>query len=763
MVGSVRDWVGSILKRREALGRGARLTLATAIFGLIVVRGSMGCGDHSSKAGASDAGSSSPTGPSSPFDSGMAAVGPLDGAPATTLPPLPPLTNVVATQDDDSASITFDPVNGALDYRVYPLPSDSDITVDSDGGVVIHNAIYRCAGDRETPPPNVEDAGGVAFITTEVEQEVGGYPRTMANATLGYVYTQPGPGLVPVYVLGESDPSADDGCYYARWAASRTKNYTTSATERAELLSTFARDDGIAFYVPSKSDATTTQIFVDNEGAGTQSVSRYYFPDGPEAAAHSNKTAEFAVLTSQASGTTPLMRVFYQNHCGWSHDELAVGQEDFNRVYQQGDTLPWWSLMWSGITGPTTLVVEALDTGCPFQGHLSPQSIPSTTVFYGTNPIIHQPYVTIDEVQAASPTTEVFINGQHGPAWMWSGVGGDGGIIETAATAAQLLANTGAGVPLPKAIARSFVNVAPITHPTMDFFKSFPVGAPAETFTTIPCGAPTGTNCFATFRQQSATFDQMFLYVDSQPNGDGLLAYGPVMGEWWVTYADVDSDTNGKYRLTANQKATMNSSTFLHVTMEVDGYSTARRYPQILISDQDAPVQYNLVQGHTLVIQPRGETTAWYAWPVDYQVQICSLRTWDVNEQCPLYDLYHIGEDGGTDPHLAPNDELGEHASVDHRILFDVFASTQRIYVFLDGAPYGCAELPSVGAPGAGPVTVTWGDVLYHSGVDQTLAFHAAHMQIETRRHFDNLGFSSGVPAPTWDESRLPCVPPISL
>ena len=253
------------------------------------------------------------------------------------------------------------------------------------------------------------------------------------------------------------------------------------------------------------------------------------------------------------------------------------------------------------------------------------------------------------------------------------------------------------------------------------------------------------------------------LYIESGPTkGSGLLSYGPVLGEWWVNYADNAADTNGKYRLTAKQKATMNSSTFLHVTMEVDSYSTSRRYPQILISDQDAPVQYALAQGHTLIVQPRAEITTAIDWPIDLQLQVCNLRTWDVNNQCPVYDLYHLKDSGGKVVHLAPNDEVGEHASVDHRVLYDVYSSTQRTYVFLDGRPYACAILPSVGPPN-GPVTVTWGDVLYHSGVDHTFAFHAAHMQTDMRRHFDNLGFSSGVPDPGWDESKLPCVPPISL
>jgi hypothetical protein len=689
----------------------------------------------------------------------------LDGGVTTKLPPLPGLTNVVATEDDDSAEVTFEPVTGALDYRIYPLPADGDITVNADGSVVVKNAIYRCAGNREVPAPNVEDASSPgSWVTTKVDQEiVGGSLRTLAGATLGYVYTQPGTGLVPVYALGEPDPNADNSAYFARWAASRTKKYTTSASERTTMLAAGARDDGIAFYVPGAADATTTQIYIDQDNVGMTFQERYYFADGAEADAHATKTPAFFALKAQATRTEPLMRVFYANNSGWSHDELVAGQERFNRAYKQGDGLPQWSLLWAGLTGPTTLVVEALDTGCPYQGHLSPTSLGSVATKFGTNPLIHEPFVTLDDMRVASATTEVFINGQAGPRWPWDGMLPNDGGLEYDATAEQLNANTGAGLPLPKAIARSFIDVAPVPHPNMDFFAPFSPGSPPEAFTTIPCGVPTG-NCFATWRQQSPTFDQMFIDVEYQSDGtDGLFAYGPFMGELWVTYADVGADTNGKYRLTPTQKATMSASTYLHVTMEVDAYSTDRRYPQILISDQNIPVQYALQNGHTFIVQTRGEATAWSAWPLNYEFQICNLRTWDVNNQCPVYDLYHQAADDGGVTALMPNDEVGEHASVDHRVTFDVYASTTRAYLFLDGSPYGCAEMPATGGVPAGPVTVTWGDVLYHSAVDPDFAFHSKHLQIETRRHFDNLGFSSGVDAPQWDETRFPCAAPISL
>jgi hypothetical protein len=67
-----------------------------------------------------------------------------------------------------------------------------------------------------------------------------------------------------------------------------------------------------------------------------------------------------------------------------------------------------------------------------------------------------------------------------------------------------------------------------------------------------------------------------------------------------------------------------------------------------------------------------------------------------------------------------------------------------------------------------GAVTVSWGDVLAHSEIDFTTGggaigpvdsygFHRRHMPTSTRRHFDNLGFVSGVAGPEWDEGRVPC------
>src|SRR5258708_263466 len=71
---------------------------------------------------------------------------------------------------------------------------------------------------------------------------------------------------------------------------------------------------------------------------------------------------------------------------------------------------------------------------------------------------MHQPFYTLEELQQASPTGEVFINGQH------------------------------AATNRPKAIARSFVQVAPQPHSPSDWdwYQGFPVGSDLGPLTVIP-------------------------------------------------------------------------------------------------------------------------------------------------------------------------------------------------------------------------------------------------------------------------------------
>ena len=688
--------------------------IALALIGLAI-----GCSKSSdSSQHGNEGGTGSGKGGTGSGPTGIPTVpGTPDTSVTTSLPPLPRLPNVTATVKGDSVSITVEPVEGAKDYRVYPLPADSRISSASDGTVTVRDAIYRCAGNRQTSAPSADSHDEIVQTLVE-DQDVVGYRRTLDESTLGYVYLTPGDGRIPVYALGDYAPDSDNRCFDKRWQESRLKHYVTSETEREEKLTAKWRDDGIVFYVPAPGTAGTKPVY-----GSTISFPRahLYYVDGPEAAMRDTSSAAFDVLADApaepASDIVPLKRVHYAFDCGIAHDVLVPGIPRFERARFQGDELPMWDLHWSGITeNDTVLVVEALDEGCPYEGVIAPVSRPA-----GTEDNVEYPaFYTLDELKAASPTGEVFINGHHD------------------------------GANEPKPIARSFLRVSPGPRPELDWFAGFGADEPfPELAFADPCDNPVG--CNSEYRDRSDFADIAFMSVTAQ-----RYMMAPILGELWVVYADWAADVGGKFRMTSNVKATMSADAFLHVTMEVDAFSTARRYPQILVSDGDVPVQWNLPNSNTLIVQLFPDEGS-INWPNTYQLEICDHRAWEVNDQCPTTDLYRVKDDRGEVTGLAPNAEVSEHTGIDRSTSFDVFFSTRRAYLFLDGQPYGCAELPASGVP-SGEVTVTFGDVLYHSGVDPVFSYYEDNFKAYTKRHFDNLGFKSGAEEPAWDENRLPCV-----
>jgi hypothetical protein len=679
--------------------------------------GDVGTGVLASMDGASDAAQTTEAGPG--------VVGQLEGGVATKLPTLPQLTNVTATLREDSVGIDFDPLDGAIDYRVYPLPSDGDITVNANGSVTVHNAIYRCAGLRQTFDLSNNLNGGDPGLTPLQYWS----SQVTANPTLGYVYVTAAAGRAPVYAL------AGKPTYGEAWRESRFRIYTTDANQRQMLLGQNWRDDGIVFYAPSAASAQTHTIYSSQAWDGTPGghYQQYYFGDsdlGTHAKDATPPAPAFQVLTASAADTEPLMAVFYNEP--WNgHTELAAGKERFNRAANQGNT-PLWHVEWAGITGPTTLVVEALASGCPFQGFLSPQHLAATT----SPP--HQALFTLDELKTASTTGEVFINGEY----------------DTTA--------------FPKAIARSFVEVTPQPHNAndWDWYQGFNVGTSFGTATTST--DPKFSNDQASAHWTSPLFDFGAYSVDN-PGGVLEFTYGQFLGQFWTVFDDWKSDVTGRVRFTALQKANVDSDTskFLHVTMSVDIVGTDRRYPQLIVSDQPAPVEdgFANASGNTLLVQTiqgptmRLEAQAFHG--------LINGSPWAVNNQAQEHrfiDTVAYPADSPTAVAWQDHEAIFEHAGMDRMTKFDVFVSSRRLYVFFDGIPAGCTQYPS-GFALQGPVTVTFGDVLYHEGAADELvcgqarpySFLHRHQCTETKRHFDDLGFKSGVSAPAWDETKLPC------
>jgi len=713
---------------------------------------------------ACSSGSHSPAAPGGPgsTDPGVGVViGQLDAGPAGNLGgTLPMLTNVTATQREDSVGIDFNPVDNAVDYRVYPLPDPADVTKNSDGSITIKNGIYRCAGLRQAYdlPNNVGNSLSNPDAGQSYFNQYAWSANVPSSPTLGYVYPEATAGTVPVYAVAVHPYTDEVG-----WRETRPKIYTTEATLRATLLTQGGRDDGIVFYVPASSSSTTTAVYHSENafvvaGQTLMEYNEYYFTSAQVSAHHGDSTPPapaFQILTQQAPGTIPLDYVLYNSQM--VHTELSAGQERFRRAASQGPG-PLWHLEWSGITGPTTLVIEALSSGCPFQGFLSPQSVNASS---------HQPLFTLEQLASASPTSEVYINGQYDVG------SNDGGLP---------LMRLGSNSPIP--IARSYVQVTPQPHDpsAWDWYEGFNVNADAGTFTPTP--DPASCSCDSDASPQapcpygegacgywtSPVFNAGAYEVDNPlPNKVPLLAFGQFLGQFWDVFDDDEQDVTGSLRFTAVSHATVDSSTFVHVTFSVDTVTTDRRYPQLIFTDQPAPIEDGFANKNSnfLLVQPiigpsmRFEAEAFHGE--------FDGKPWAVNNQAPDHAIMDVDgwfTDYPSLPSIPPADPPFEHAGMDRMTKYDIYVSSNLLYAFMDGQPAGCMQYPNNGFSLQGPVTVTFGDVFYHEGAqdelvcsqDRPYAFMHEHQCTETRRHWDDLGIKSGVVAPAWNTALFPCM-----
>lgn len=597
----------------------------------------------------------------------------------------------------------------------------------------------RCSGARPADKLQVDgssDGNGYwQSYTANYNAHQLSYRRLPTDLVLGFVYKTSGPHRVPVYAAGS--PFGGAGCFGATGDDLRPRVYTSSIEEYQSLLVQGWLDDGIVFYAPDESTNATVKIFHGATHNGTGGAGNQYFAEGsPEYSVYGtgqNSTAyaddldlltygdsggyvKFHALKTTAPGAVPLYRVYYHTACTRDIDVLAAGDADFQYLKSQGNQ-PVNALTWSGMTGPTNVVIEALDSGCPRVGDMSPVSVPAS---FSSG--YYDPWLSFTEMSALLPSSELFVNGQFDPSNR------------------------------PKAIARSYVSLYPQPAVKGDFVADFSPHSPTEheLFATVDADLGAGAKHYI-----SQHFDVTF-YATTQ------AALSVHLGELWTKLADWQSDVNGKMRISALVHAQMDSTHYLHVGMDVDGFTSGRMYPQILISDQPIPVQEHLPAGKTLIVQTRGE------WPGMAEVQICKNRTWDVNNQCPAYNFLAplpIPASGGR-VGLPPFHMVSEKVGLDRSLHWDIYASTNRVFLYLDKLPYGCVNLPADSAP-SGSATVTWGDVIYHSGVAWNPLTNYMGTQtkanIETSRRFDNLNFTSGVSAPAWNAEVSPCLDPISL
>jgi hypothetical protein len=637
---------------------------------------------------------------------------------AGDLPTLPRIDNVVATVRGDTAIIDFSAVDKALDYRIYTLPDPDKILVGDDGQVSVKDAIYRCAGAM---PRDNRQKDQINRFATSLTPSIHGYTRTEADNLLGHVFLTPKEGRQPVYRVANPNQAGGYAWEFQNPPAKEynAADYVVGTEARDALLAKGWRDDGVVFYV---TESGTKSIFRREYAADRLSV---FYTDGAEQQAHEGAGGEggerFKVLDQAAEGSVPLYRVFYSY---WSdHDILVAGDANQKRALFQGN-IPITSLTWSGIGEETTLVIEALDAGCPWPGgFIGTETKPAASA-------IDTPSIKLDDARLS--TGEVFVNGQY------------------------------ESTNRPKPIARSYVTVKAQPHPEMDWFESFEPGSLDNLELVVKDNIDTRV-----FRNDKIS-------VEYNYGGSTNFYHGVLLNQFVVG----SSNTLGIVPLNANAK--LASDKFLHVTMAVDIASTARRYPQIMITDTPigqpgegetfrVPMVWRLGPTpqdkmppgpyHTIIVQT-------FSGQPELQIEFCDLRGWGVSQQCPRANVYgyHAGEFndlGWADPWL-PNPVLGEYVGMDRQVKFDVYASTDAVYVYVEGKPAGCAEIPAGRFP-AGNVNINFGIAAYHIDIDEYVTrenprneYWSRTSIIHTDRKMDDLGVKSGVSLPPWD-SRLKC------
>ncbi len=650
------------------------------------------------------------------------------------MPALPAMTGVRLTVHGDTAIVDFDPVEGARDYRIYAYPKKEDILVGKAGELQVKNAIYRCSGDVVLQEREKDKASGydisLGHETSTLDVSLAGYRRKVSEAVLGYVFLTPGDGRQAVYRI--ADPSRKGGYMNADWAVVpgndfNAADYVLGTAARDAAVAKGGRDDGIVFYAP---DAGTMPVYYEQYNSKTWAPPTVLFTDGAERdfrlknddpASVDVSGLRFKIFATQEAGSVPLHRVLYDRH-----DVLAAGEERFQRVLHQGNR-PMTSLAYTGVAAQTTFVIEALDDGCPFPGGY----IGGTHAPADPGESSAHPSITLDEARLAG-SGEVFWNGQHDPNNR------------------------------PKPIARSFVDVKPQEPPKFDFYESFGAGS---TWTQPPKVGEDGSAGLMEMYQN----DKWFIDIGGTTN----KSFGSVLGELQIGCTDWGSSC-GIGILPRGFDWKINSGSFIHTRMTVEVPSTLRRYPGIVITTTpylapgtegyhpwEIPIDARLgpIDGaggkySTILIQPVSD---------DLQVQFCDQRGWGVGAQCKRANthgpLTHWTNNG--QPWL-PEPVLHQLFGFDRPVQFDVYVSTDRVYLFMDDKPAGCGALPPGRMP-AGPVSVFFHAVGYHLGIDDPAdpdtpnKYLRSYSFLRTDRRFDELGISQGVPAPAWDEKRFPC------
>jgi len=425
----------------------------------------------------------------------------------------------------------------------------------------------------------------------------------------------------------------------------------------------------------------------------------------------------------------------------------------------------------TGLTGATRLVVEAIDTACPFVGTIGGSHADITTE---DNVEIDQPaqgtfsVVTEDEVRKSYGS--LVLNG-HG---------------NNAASPGRAAADIS-----PKVLARTTVKVSPLgtgSAPTKTFFDDFQNEDQPTFVSSLPDG--NGRTQLGKLYQNSKYSFYTYDAANSQ--------FSFSRGQMHFALADWAQDVMSSNIAYPKKPVALSDTDYLHVTYEVGNDATSRRYWELLMCGSDTAGQTmgsdgklkgNIIQTPFFMdddgLNPSVEgwnclqIFARQGWPFalgpDNSFPQSEVRVM-VNKSGNLgrSSVVNVSPAQFTNANIGPpswfrtqdgsgkltGPILDDQQLIAPRTKFDVYVSRNRVVMYVNGEQRICNNLGNAGKLTMAEGALGFGQVLYHSAAER-LEFNASYWDRRGQRFYienspfiderdwDNVGYDEHVALPS--------------
>ncbi|HEY2367942.1 MAG TPA: hypothetical protein VGH87_16205, partial [Polyangiaceae bacterium] len=431
----------------------------------------------------------------------------------------------------------------------------------------------------------------------------------------------------------------------------------------------------------------------------------------------------------------------------------------------------------TGLTGPTRVVVEAIDATCPYVGTIA---------------AAHADVATVDNVEIDAPaqgTFSVVTEDEVRKGYGSLVLNGHGSNAQSPGRAAADIT--------PKVLARTTLKVTPLgtsNPPTKTFFDDFQNEDQPVLVGSLPDG--NGRTQLGKLYQNSKYSFYTYDAAESQ--------FSFSRGQMHFALADWAQDVMSSNIAYPKKPVSLSDSDYLHVTYEVASDATSRRYWELLLCGSDASGQTmgsdgklmgNIIQTPFFMdddgLNPSVEgwnclqVFARQGWPFalgpDNSFPQSELRVM-VNKSGNLgrSSVVNVSPAQFTDSNIGPpswfrmqdasgkltGPILDDQQLVAPRTKFDVYVSRGRVVMYVNGEQRICNNLGTAGKLTMAEGALGFGQVLYHSAAER-LEFNASYWDRRGQRYYienspfiderdwDNVGYDEHVALPSGFDSSV--------